>query len=285
MISWPRSLIREVAARRCVFFLGAGVSASSIDDHGVHPKTWKEFLNEAQSLIENKQEKTIVKKMIKEKQYLLALQGIHQFANKSDYKDFLNKNFNNPAYQPSKLHENIYDLDSRIVITTNFDRIYENYCMTIANSDAYKIINYYSRDLVDEIRSDSRLIIKAHGSIDDISNMIFTRSQYHMAKRNHSQFYEIIKAIFLTNTVVFIGCSLTDPDVLLILEEVKISSSSERPHYAIIKKKSMNTLELSDWQNTFNISALEYGPSYENLLTDLNNLLGQVENERSTVIS
>lgn len=44
MISWPRSLIREVAARRCVFFLGAGVSASSIDDHGVHPKHGKNSL-------------------------------------------------------------------------------------------------------------------------------------------------------------------------------------------------------------------------------------------------
>ncbi len=285
MINWPSSFIREVAARRCVFFLGAGVSASSIDDDGNHPKAWKEFLNDALTLIANKKERDLVSKLIREKQYLLALQGIYEIANKSDYKDFLNKNFNNPLYKPSKLHEIIYELDSRIVITTNFDRIYENYCMKITNSDAYKIINYYSKDLVDEIRSDNRLIIKAHGSIDDASNMIFTRSQYHRAKRNYSQFYEIIKALFLTNTIVFIGCSLSDPDVLLILEEVKISSSSERPHYAIIKKKSMNNLELSDWQNTYNICALEYGPSYENLLIDLKNLLAQVDNERSTFIS
>jgi hypothetical protein len=44
MIAWPPSLVREVAARRCVFFLGAGVSASASDKDGNHPSTWKEFL-------------------------------------------------------------------------------------------------------------------------------------------------------------------------------------------------------------------------------------------------
>lgn len=285
MIRWPTSLIREVAARRCVFFLGAGVSAYTNDTEGNHPKTWKEFLVEACSLIPVNKEKNIVKKLIKENQLLLALEGIREFSENSEYIDFVNKNFNNPAYKPNLLHECINELDSRIVITTNFDRIYENYCMTTANSDAYKTINYYSKNLVDEIRSDNRLIIKAHGSIDEISNMIFTRSEYHKAKRDHSQFYEIIKAVFLTNTVVFIGCSLSDPDLLLILEEVRITGSSDRPHYAVIKKRSMNKLELSDWKKTYNISALEYGPTHNDLLTDLQQLFAKVDHERSTNMS
>ncbi|MCX7112977.1 MAG: SIR2 family protein [Proteobacteria bacterium] len=282
MIVWPTSLIREVAARRCIFFLGAGVSASASDKTGNNPKAWGLFLSEASSLILNNKDKKEVNKLIKWKQYLVALQGIRDRVNPADYRDLLDKHFNNQAYQASYLHECIYLLDSRIVITTNFDRIYEKYCLKTANSDAYKIINYYSHDLVDEIRSDSRLIIKAHGSIDDISKMIFTRSEYHQAKQNHSQFYEIIKALFLTNTVLFVGCSLVDTDVLLLLEEVKITGSSERPHYAVIKKNSMSIFELRDWQKTYNICALEYAPLHDDLLTDLQRLLDQVEIERST---
>jgi len=282
MILWPISLVREIAARRCVFFLGAGVSASALDRTGNSPKTWGEFITEASALIQNRREKTEVEKLIKSKQYLLALQGVRDRVNQADYRDLLDKHFNNQNYQPSQLHECIYELDSRIVITTNFDRIYEKYCLKTANTEAYKIINYYSCDLVDEIRSDARLIIKAHGSIDDISKMIFTRSEYHQVKQSHSQFYEIIKAIFLTHTVVFIGCSLADPDVLLLLEDVKITGSSERPHYAIIKKNSMSTLELSDWRKTYNICALEYAPTHNDLLIDLQLLLEHVDRERST---
>jgi len=34
----------------------------------------------------------------------------------------------------------------------------------------------------------------------------------------------MLKALFLTNTVLFIGCGLNDPDVVLLLEDVKISA-------------------------------------------------------------
>jgi len=225
MIVWPTSLVREIAARRCVLFLGAGVSASASvpADPANRPKTWPEFLADATALVHMPKHKKIIKKLIKEKKFLLALQGIRDEANGADYRDLLNHNFNNPAFRQSDLHRCILDLDSRIVITSNFDKIYDSYCTAGAGAGAFKVISYYSADLVDEIRSDVRLIIKAHGSIDDISKMIFTRAEYHRAKADHSRFYDILKAIFLTHTAVFIGCSMEDPDVLLLLEDVKIT--------------------------------------------------------------
>ena len=69
MISWPPSLVREIAARRCVFFLGAGVSASAVDpgNSANRPKTWTEFLKEAAALINVAKNKKIIEKLIKEK--------------------------------------------------------------------------------------------------------------------------------------------------------------------------------------------------------------------------
>lgn len=288
MITWPSSLIREIAARRCVFFIGAGVSASSIDGNGGSPKAWGEFLKEAADLISDTKKRRIIDKLIKEKKFLLALQGIRDEANSADYRDLLNKNFNNPAFKPSELHKKIFDLDARIVITTNFDKIYERYCNDVTNaaqSGAFKTVSYYSGDLVDEIRSDTRLIIKAHGNIDDISKMVFTRSEYHNAKISHSRFYDILKAIFLTNTAVFIGCSMEDPDVLLLLEDVKITASSERPHYVLIKKKTQDAFSISDWRKTYNICPLEYGPNHSDLIEDLRALQENVEAERAVMFS
>lgn len=66
----------------------------------------------------------------------------------------------------------------------------------------------------------------------------------------------------ITHTVLFIGCSLEDPDVQLTLEEVNIvGSSGKRPHYALILKGSQNQFGLIDWKETYNIRALEYGQS------------------------
>jgi hypothetical protein len=48
-------------------------------------------------------------------------------------------------------------LDAKVVITTNFDKIYEGYCHSFAGSAAaYKTISYRQDDLADELPSETR---------------------------------------------------------------------------------------------------------------------------------
>ena len=54
---------------------------------------------------------------------------------------------------------------------------------------------------------------------------------------------------------------MEDPDVLLLLEEVKITASAEKPHYVLIRKGVQGFFSVSDWRKTYNICPLEYGPS------------------------
>lgn len=44
MIDWPERLVEDIARRRCVLFLGSGVSANSVNKEGERPKTWTEVL-------------------------------------------------------------------------------------------------------------------------------------------------------------------------------------------------------------------------------------------------
>ncbi|KAF7767194.1 hypothetical protein PUND_a3123 [Pseudoalteromonas undina] len=280
MIDWPASLVREIGRRRAFVFLGAGVSASAIHTDGDAPQTWLQFMNMASQLITDNILKDEVEELIGQKKYLLALQAIKNSANPAEYDALMNQSFNNPKFKASKLHEHILDLDLEIVVTTNFDKIYESYCHHTAN-DGYRVLTYKSEDLGDLLRSDTRLIIKAHGCINDSRSMIFTKAQYHSAKKNHPQFYELLKAIFLTHTCVFIGCSMDDPDILLALEEVKVTSSSTFPHYVITKKDANSEIAKNDWNETYNIKALEYGPNHTDLYADLKNLNDRVAEFRA----
>lgn len=281
MIVWPQSLIREIAARRCIFFLGAGISASAKDQNGRSPKTWAEFLNSAAQLIPNTTTRSVVSKLIDQCNYLLALQGIKDAVDPGEYRDLLDSNFNNPNFNPGVLHRLINELDARVVITTNFDKVYEKHCLSTGSNGAFKVINYYSKDICDELRSDTRLIVKAHGTIDEIRQMIFTRAEYHEARRSYPNFYEVLKALFLTNTVIFMGCGLQDPDVLLLLEDVKIVSSSQRPHYLVTIDREHASPLVSDWLNTYNVKPLFFGPTFDDLITDLEELVSSVEDERA----
>ena len=282
MIDWPASLVREVAARRCVFFLGAGISSSAVDADDNHPKTWFEFLSEACNLVRDRLLRESINHLISEKSYLLALEGIKSNVDPAEFRTLLDGSFNNPGFQPSDLHSLINELDSRIVTTTNFDKIYEKACNMRETQGAFKVVNYHSDDLCDELRSDTRLIIKAHGSIDEISKMIFTRAEYHEARSKHHRFYEVLKAIFLTNTVVFLGCGMEDPDVLLLLEDVKIMSASEKPHYVVVKDGDLSPIVLSDWKNTYNVVPLKYGPDHADLIGEIASFRDEVLSERAT---
>ena len=276
MIHWPKNLIREIAHRRVALFLGAGVSSSSRDDNGNSPKSWSDFLSAACNLIRDCKLRDEISGLIRHRNYLLALQAISDISDPSDYQALLDENFNNPSYTPSELHKVIMKLDSSIVITTNFDKIYEKYCES-TSQEGYKVVTYDTGNLGDHLRSDQRVIIKAHGTINDFQKMIFTKSQYHKAKAQYPHFYEILKAILLTKTCIFIGCGMDDPDILLMLEDVKITSSSTFPHYALIKADSHSKFAIQDWQKTYNIKAMEYGPEHTNLIEDLDRLFDEVE--------
>jgi hypothetical protein len=280
MIAWPISLIREVGRRRAFVFLGAGVSSSAVHDDGDSPQTWGEFMNAASDLITNPVCNIEVTALIQENKYLLALQAIKDNVNPAEYDYLINKSFNNPKFKASKLHEHILDLDLEIVVTTNFDKIYETYCH-YTSDEGYRVLTYESKDLGDLLRTDTRLIIKAHGCINNARSMVFTKAQYHKAKMDNPQFYELLKAIFLTHTCIFIGCSMEDPDILLALEDVKITSTSTFPHYVITREGTNTELAKRDWSETYNITALEYGPDHTDLNLDLKNLNEKVAEFRS----
>ena len=47
---WPENLIEELAYRRCIIFIGAGISATAKNASGETPVIWEDFLKKAVSL-------------------------------------------------------------------------------------------------------------------------------------------------------------------------------------------------------------------------------------------
>lgn len=50
-IIWPANLIEEIAYRRCIIFLGSGISATSKNSKGEQPPTWGKFIDEIKKLM------------------------------------------------------------------------------------------------------------------------------------------------------------------------------------------------------------------------------------------
>jgi hypothetical protein len=257
-IDWPSTLVTELAERRCIVFMGAGASMGSVGEDGhSHPPNWKEFLENASDLIPGDADRKVARALINKYQFLDAAEIIMDRGNPADFAQFLRRTLVQPRFAPSELHKIILDIDPKVLITTNYDEIYDHYCVSGNAESGYNICKYYDRFAVENIRSRVRLVLKAHGCVSDPTRIVLSRSSYYTAKRDHQGFYQVLDALFLTHTLLFIGASLTDPDIQLVLENANISAPSAHPHYALVEKTRHASIRAAI-KKTHNIELIEY---------------------------
>lgn len=280
MINWPQSLVEELAARRAIIFIGSGVSASAKAPGDVYPPTWKKLLVDAtKRFILDPTEKQFVDDLIEKQLYLDAAEVIFDSVGKPEQRAFFTEKFATPNYIPSEFHRVIQEINAKIVITTNYDQIYEIQCDALRAGRGYAVRTYVDNKILNDIRSKDNLIIKAHGCINKTESIVLTRSDYFNVKRDNGYFYHIIDSLLTVNTVMFIGCGMSDPDIQLVLENTNIAAYSDHPHYAVLPKGRHQAL-IKALERTYNIKILEYdhveGDGHVDLLTSLIDLQGQV---------
>lgn len=159
----------------------------------------------------------MIEEMLNLKDYLTACEVIVDTLGENDFGELTADEFRRPGYKPSKIHEAVYRLDSRLVLTPNIDKIYEQYAMNESHSTVVAK-SYYESDVAKFLRTDDYLIIRVHGYVDDSAKIIFTHKQYSEARCRYASFYRILDALMLTHTFVFLGCGISDPDIQLLLE-------------------------------------------------------------------
>jgi hypothetical protein len=103
--------------------------------------------------------------------------------------------------------------------------------------------------------------VKVHGTIDLPDRTIFTRSQYALARRDYGHFYQLLRGLFVTHTFVFMGASMRDPDMQLLLEDHAYRFEGSRPHYMVMPENSARAGTLRVMEDTMNLKALLYDPA------------------------
>lgn len=282
-MNWPRALITELASRRCIVFLGSGASASCLSQNGAkRPPTWSAFLESLISMMNSDVDLSIIRSYIEKEKYLDAAEIIKTNISPANFSTFIREELVTPRYSASPIHESILEIDPKIIITTNYDDIYDSFCRTGTAQEGYNISKYYDDHIISDLRSPVRLIIKAHGCISDVSRIVLTKSEYFNVKQKYSNFYKVLDSLFLTHTILFIGYSLTDPDIQLVLENVNIAAPSSHPHYFVTGDNVNNAIKEAN-KKAYNIEFIEYTAGNHTQLNE--GLADLTENVKETRMS
>lgn len=281
---WPEEIVSAIAHRKSVLFLGAGISASAKNAQGINPPTWKEFLNDLIEKYNNQLVNYIdeLNRLLLEKNYLMACEIVVDSIGETKFEEYVADRFRRPAFEPNELHELIFSLDSRIVVTPNVDKIYERYAMAKSKGTIVSK-SYKDSDVAKYLRTDDYLIIKSHGSSDEAQSLIFTHKQYAEARCKYGAFYQLLDALILTHTFVFLGCGINDPDIELLLENSNFNHPYCKPHYFISPKGEISEGMKKSIEKNRNLEIIEYeneDGTHTNFRIALESLVQDVEGER-----
>ena len=285
---WPVDLVQALSQRRGVVFLGAGASASCKSESGVRQPCWTDLLtNLATGLSEP--DSNAFKTAMSKSRLLDAAQILVDTLSPPLLHSSLIKIFANNTIKPSSLYESVNLVDQPVVMTTNYDRMYERFWETELNEPLsgpkppLMVSHYKETDVVDNLRSDRRLLLKLHGTINKPRDLVLSRSQYSRARYEHANFFRVVSALMLTRTILFVGCGFNgDPDIDLLLEDSAFTAQSTAPHYALVEK-GRHASEIRSLQSAFNITLLEYdneNGDHAEMLTQMATLAQLVESNR-----
>lgn len=266
---WPNILTEQVKRQDFVLFVGSGVSTNSKNDYNESPPTWHGLLTQlnAKFLPENSSVFRSIAQSIRRREYLAAAELLaHECEERSLSGDFRESigaltdgiNTADRAYKQNDLHDLIGTLDPRIIITTNYDQILERYF-----KHGYRVKTYDQLDIASTTRRGHALILKLHGNATDPDKTILTRLDFARLRREGAHALETVQALLLTRTALFVGYSLSDPDLRLILENLFGAQGQEAGHY-LLTSNQMQDVDKRVLKEVYGVRTLEYGGDHFN---------------------
>ncbi len=208
-------------------FIGAGMS----HPHGF--VNWKELMrNCAKELnLDIDREHDVVAVA----QYYLNRSG----RNRSLINQILQSEFDKPATSNKPNHEIIARLPISTIWTTNYDKLIEE-----SLREAHKNVDVKTKDKDIARHKPGREVVlyKMHGDIANPDEAVICKEDYERYARNHPIFQNTLEGDLLGKTILFLGFSFSDPNLIYMLGHLRSILGDDKPeHFAIMRRARLNT--------------------------------------------
>ncbi|ATV26520.1 SIR2 family protein [Prevotella intermedia] len=244
MINIPPGLKEAIEADDLVLFIGAGLSWDLKNTDNESLEGWDKMVK---SITSHLNEKGHIKDELKQScDALKSIETLEILENreisKKEVGEFIKHYFALGKENDFSFHKKLFSLSTKI-ITTNYDRAFEEAVPELQSKKAYRTKDYE----LNRLKKDPIFLFKLHGCIDHLDSIVLFPSDYNElydgeGREAEHALYALRNLIF-NKTFLFIGTSLGDPQVKGILEEIKrIQGLYGQKHYIIVSKPLENPL-------------------------------------------
>jgi hypothetical protein len=267
----PQGLVRDLGNKRVVLFAGAGLSRAA------RLPTWQDLLKSMvdELAAEEGSPTEELDFLIQGGKLLEVADYCKEILRDRLYNEFLRQQLRGDDVDIPRPHEIICHLPFRAIITTNYDKLLEQAYSHVRRSLATVLTHKQSIDVSARLFDEEFFILKAHGDIDDQESLILTVRDYQNAIHSNAAFNEALSTILLTNTILFIGYSLSDPDFRLLLDRQLVTFKGNiPPRYALMS--GIGKIEQEVLRRTAGIRVIPYDDHEEDVPQFLDNLYKRI---------
>jgi hypothetical protein len=272
----PHSLVRHVAAGRCVVFVGAGLSAWA----GL--PTWATLLKRMVATLrdEGHPSPRLVELdgMLDQGKLLEVAEYCRDQLGRSQYAQFLTNELRHQPSDDPMPHQLIVQSGFSAAITTNYDKLLENAYFRGWGISPPVVTHEDIDRLAQLLFTGEFFILKAHGDLDRPGSAVFTSSDYRDLIHANPAYDAVMSSMLITKAVLFIGYSLSDPDFRLLMDRQFVTFGDATPiRYALMREGGVVEQELL-WRSR-NVRVLQYG-QHDQIVPILESLRQRVKEER-----
>lgn len=261
MITIPPKLKTAYLDGSFGIFVGAGLS------QGAGLPNWEtlllELISHAQEndMLSDAKEADLLKLVKDSSKYLLVAEELREVLN-TDLQKFIKKRFDDDSIEPTEVTKKTIRLKSKFIITTNYDTLMENSYIKV-HSKMPNVLTYRDAATINyNILSNIPFILKAHGDAKRAPNeIILTEKDYRNIIFKENGYQSVLHVLFSTSSILFLGASLKDPELNLVLSYIhNIFHGGGPSHFALINSNEVTSVEKDRWRKDYNINIITYDP-------------------------
>lgn len=262
---FPETLLHLVHSSRIIPFIGAGVSMAvrKADGTGALFPSWRDLLRQSATHLERENKApyaTLVRSLleIEKPDYKRAAEYAKDGLGASWYT-FLKSVFDHPmdAADPETLQlaRIVWRLRSKLLITTNYDRVLRWACPSTADCAIWNIEAPAEQALLVKEGLRHPVVWHLHGTIDDSANLVLTPDSYERVyptdttKNRLTAALETLRSLLASHSFLFIGYGLGDQELGLHLRSVtEAFAGAAGPHYALVNEITATSLRSANFR-------------------------------------
>lgn len=255
----PDGLKAAYQAKRCAVLVGAGASV------GAGLPTWDKFLLDmvdtalGHRIIDDEKAGEYRKLLNDQSKFLMVAQGLKEELG-GNFDEFITRTFAEPNPKPTELHKALAKADGlQFVLTTNYDMLIEQAYREAGQFNVGVCTFTDSGEVQRRLSKREFFILKAHGDVAKVGNgIILTEVDYRDIIYRQRAYQSMLSAMFTMFTIVFVGASLNDPEIRLLLSYIADSfgPTSGPSHFALMAEEDTTKVERDRWYKDMKVQII-----------------------------